>query len=216
MVHHLLVGFKGASLKDFNERDSLSAKKLSFALYDSLKNNLDSFEGFVEKYSDDPGKKNGFGLLGWLPWGSTPMSFQSSVWGLEKGVLSKPILSPLGYHLAWVDSSRSSTYSVFDSSSYIFGSLSGKKSILIKISPSKTYEGLISGILITLLITFFLNNILSLYNLFEFLIYTNIFILFAFLGDVFESYFKRKANIKDSSKLIHGHGGFLIDLIVLL
>ena len=97
---------------------------------------------------------------------------------------------------------------LFDSSSYIFGSLFGKKSILIKISPSKTYEGLISGILITLLITFFLNNILSLYNLFEFLIYTNIFILFAFLGDVFESYFKRKANIKDSSKLIPGHGGF--------
>ena len=97
---------------------------------------------------------------------------------------------------------------LFDSTSYIFGSLFGKKNILIKISPSKTYEGLIAGILFTLLITFFLNNILSLYSFFDFIIYTSIFIFFAFLGDIFESYFKRRANIKDSSKLIPGHGGF--------
>ena len=83
-----------------------------------------------------------------------------------------------------------------------------KKIILNAISPNKTYEGLLAGILFTLLITFFVNNLLSLYNFFNFIIYTTIFIFSAFLGDIFESYFKRKANIKDSGKLIPGHGGF--------
>ena len=97
---------------------------------------------------------------------------------------------------------------LFDTMSYIFGSLFGKKNILNAISPNKTYEGLLAGILFTLLITFFVNNLLSLYNFFNFIIYTTIFIFSAFLGDIFESYFKRKANIKDSGKLIPGHGGF--------
>ena len=97
---------------------------------------------------------------------------------------------------------------LFDTISYIFGSLFGKKNILNAISPNKTYEGLLAGILFTLLIAFFLNNFLSLYNFFNFILYTTIFIFSAFLGDIFESYFKRKANIKDSGKLIPGHGGF--------
>ena len=122
-VHHLLIGFKGSPLKEFNNRDSVEARVLIHSLSDSLNNNLDLFSSFVEKYSDDPGKLSNAGSLGWLSWGRTPMAFQGPVWGLEKNILSKPILSPLGYHLAWIDSSRYSGFAEYDSSSYNYFAL---------------------------------------------------------------------------------------------
>tara|TARA_Y100000588_G_C14085074_1_gene851864 strand:- start:30 stop:1142 length:1113 start_codon:yes stop_codon:yes gene_type:complete len=51
------------------------------------------------------------------------MDFQGPVWSLQKNTLSKPLLSPLGYHLVWVDSVRSSPFAEYDPSSYNYFAL---------------------------------------------------------------------------------------------
>ncbi|MDC0037918.1 phosphatidate cytidylyltransferase, partial [Alphaproteobacteria bacterium] len=88
------------------------------------------------------------------------------------------------------------------------GSLIGRKKIL-SISPNKTYEGLLGGIICTTIFMIIFNYIfIDLYDFNFFLIILSIIFL-SFLGDIIESYFKRLSNIKNSSTLIPGHGGFL-------
>ena len=99
----------------------------------------------------------------------------------------------------------------FDSFCYLFGKILGKHKILNKISPNKTYEGLFGGIILTNLISliFYLNfDIYKISINSNVFFFTNIIILFSFLGDLIQSYFKRLNNIKDSSNFLPGHGGF--------
>ena len=97
----------------------------------------------------------------------------------------------------------------FDTFSYIIGSIFGKNKIFKFISPNKTYEGFVGGLffslILSLLFIFFANIKFDYY----FILYIFIIILSAFSGDIIESFFKRKNNLKDSSNLIPGHGGFL-------
>ena len=99
----------------------------------------------------------------------------------------------------------------FDSFCYLFGKIFGKKKMLNKISPNKTYEGLLGGIVSTNLISLIIYLNFNIYktsinlNLFFFI---NIIILFSFFGDLVQSYFKRLNNLKDSSNYLPGHGGF--------
>jgi len=97
---------------------------------------------------------------------------------------------------------------LFDSFSYFAGSWFGKTKIFKNLSPSKTYVGLFFGITATLLISFFINSVFLIFTNINFLIFNFFIIIFSFFGDIFESYFKRQVNIKDSSNLIPGHGGF--------
>ncbi len=100
------------------------------------------------------------------------------------------------------------TIAVFDTSSYLLGSLIGRKKIL-SISPNKTYEGLLGGIIITIIFMLIFNYIFTNFYFFSFFIIILSIIFLSFLGDIIESYFKRLSNIKNSSKYIPGHGGFL-------
>lgn len=99
--------------------------------------------------------------------------------------------------------------SFFDSACYIVGKKFGKNKISIHISPNKTYEGLFGGILFTNLIclTFYFSIDLSKIN-FNLFILNNLVILFAFFGDLIQSYFKRLNFLKDSGNFFPGHGGF--------
>ena len=94
----------------------------------------------------------------------------------------------------------------FDTFCYIIGKNFGQKK-LIRISPNKTYEGLFGGIIITLFISLLFSYLFTIVINYKLLIFIFMIILTAFIGDLIESFFKRKSNIKNSSEFIPGHGG---------
>ena len=107
-----------------------------------------------------------------------------------------------------------------DIGGYIFGNLfKGPK--LTKISPKKTYSGVIGGYFFSIiLMAFFFNNLDSISEKTNIMFQAqefgfNNFITTIFIstvsqfGDIVVSYFKRKSKIKDTGKIIPGHGGLL-------
>ena len=105
----------------------------------------------------------------------------------------------------------------FDTFSYIFGSLFGNKKIIPNISPNKTYFGCFSGYFISIILTYIILSYYKNYELLNYLFISSLLILLAFIGDIIESYFKRKSNIKNSSFFLPGHGGFFdrLDSLIL-
>ena len=89
---------------------------------------------------------------------------------------------------------------------YISGNILGKRKITPKISPNKTVEGLIGGIILTTLTATLLKNFVNINFQVKFIPYI---CLIGFIGDVFISALKRKVNLKDSGTLLLGHGGIL-------
>jgi len=98
--------------------------------------------------------------------------------------------------------------STSDSFAYLFGKKIGKTKIFPNISPNKTLEGYIFGLLSSMIISILL---LSYYELTDInkIIFAIIIILSSFVGDLYISFFKRKLKIKDTGKIIPGHGGLL-------
>ncbi len=92
--------------------------------------------------------------------------------------------------------------------SYLCGKYFRGKKLWVSLSPNKTWSGFILGIFagtITSLICFYIKE----YNILNALYFGFIIAFFTQLGDLFESWIKRKHSIKDSGKLIPGHGGIL-------
>jgi len=93
------------------------------------------------------------------------------------------------------------TICIFDTAAYLCGTIAGKHRIIPSISPKKTWEGLIGGLIISLICTrIFFNNSL---------IWIATLNLLGFVSDAWESYLKRSAHLKDSGTLLPGHGGLL-------
>jgi phosphatidate cytidylyltransferase len=98
----------------------------------------------------------------------------------------------------------------FDTGSYIVGTVAGKHYIYQAISPKKTWEGLLGGYIFACLGFAFI--------VFErgyktpwwlLALFTLTICLLSLVGDLFESWLKRRARLKDSGTLLPGHGGFL-------
>ncbi len=100
------------------------------------------------------------------------------------------------------------TLSIFDSFSQITGQLWGRKKIAPKISPNKTVGGVIGGATIAILSSLLLKNLLDTEIMKRILLTIGV-VVFAFVGDIAASYYKREYVVKDYSNLIPGHGGFL-------
>lgn len=97
-----------------------------------------------------------------------------------------------------------------DSGAYFIGRALGKHKLAPSVSPGKTLEGFIGGVVLA----FILACIVNFYSPWAFsmgkiLLVSLITILASVLGDLTESMFKRAAGIKDSGNLIPGHGGIL-------
>ncbi len=110
------------------------------------------------------------------------------------------------------------TYALFisiwacDTAAFIFGSFFGKSKIFPSISPKKTWEGSLAGFVATIIvfIVFFKMGLLgSFNNSLEVIVLSSFVSILGQIGDLFESKFKREAGVKDSGKLLLGHGGVL-------
>lgn len=101
-----------------------------------------------------------------------------------------------------------------DTMAYIVGSLIGRTPFS-KISPKKTWEGTIGGIVLCIFIVGFLSSTIKIDDIntevfsFHWYIIAAIAAIFGTLGDLFESKLKRLAGVKDSGQMMPGHGGFL-------
>ncbi len=96
---------------------------------------------------------------------------------------------------------------VTDVGGFIFGRIfKGKK--LTSISPNKTYAGLIGAYFFSFLLLFIFFETLD-FKIYKILIITFLICSFAQIGDLFFSYLKRKANVKDSGTILPGHGGII-------
>ncbi|MDO4224553.1 MAG: phosphatidate cytidylyltransferase [Bergeyella zoohelcum] len=95
-----------------------------------------------------------------------------------------------------------------DSFAYFSGRLFGKHKMAPTISPKKTWEGFAGGVLLTLILGFFIEkNYPDLRG--NWLIVGLLTAIFAPLGDLVESQLKRTFKVKDSGNIIPGHGGIL-------
>ncbi|MFZ9213103.1 MAG: phosphatidate cytidylyltransferase [Candidatus Nanopelagicales bacterium] len=94
-----------------------------------------------------------------------------------------------------------------DTGGYFSGILFGKHKLAPKISPKKSYEGLLGSILLSVLASISITPLFLDLNLLESIILGLVLPLTGTAGDLFESYVKRNLNIKDFSSLLPGHGG---------
>ena len=112
-----------------------------------------------------------------------------------------PVLLLIAFILVWS----------VDVGAYFVGRFCGRRKLIERVSPNKTWEGFVSGVVACVIVAFIIGFIrhmpwpqmlaLGLLGL--------IVALFSVVGDLFESMLKRQLGIKDSGPILPGHGGFL-------
>ena len=103
-----------------------------------------------------------------------------------------------------------------DAGAYFIGLLFGRHKLAPTVSPGKTWEGLIAGIVATIGVTFLALYEANFLSIPESLVLGAVIAIAAPLGDLFESALKRDAEVKDSGRLLAGHGGVLDRIDALL
>lgn len=115
------------------------------------------------------------------------------------GSMARPGLIILIFCLLWAN----------DIFAYLTGKLLGKHKLFPRISPGKTIEGSIGGLVFTVIAVAVFAHYADWLPLSASIGMAAIAVVFGSLGDLCESMLKRKAGVKDSGKLIPGHGGIL-------
>jgi phosphatidate cytidylyltransferase len=95
-----------------------------------------------------------------------------------------------------------------DTMAYIVGSVIGKTP-LSKISPKKTWEGTIGGVILTVVVISTIAYFTKRVSVVDAAVMSAIASITGTFGDLFESKIKRMADVKDSGSIMPGHGGFL-------
>lgn len=98
-----------------------------------------------------------------------------------------------------------------DSAAYIFGSTFGRHKLAPKLSPKKSWEGFLAGVVISMLVWVIVPLLFSLkgWGLSSGLIFGGTVACAGLAGDLLESHLKRRAGVKDAGTILPGHGGVL-------
>lgn len=96
-----------------------------------------------------------------------------------------------------------------DTGAYLSGSLLGKHKLFPRISPKKSWEGSIGGALLTVAGAVVISLFYGFMNVWQWVGMALVVVVFGTFGDLTESMVKRHLGIKDSGKMLPGHGGIL-------
>lgn len=98
---------------------------------------------------------------------------------------------------------------VNDTFAYIFGRLFGKTKLFERISPQKTWEGFVGGSIASFAASILYGSYFGNIGIQHWIVISLIISIFGTLGDLIESMIKRSMKVKDSGKILPGHGGVL-------
>lgn len=98
---------------------------------------------------------------------------------------------------------------VNDTFAYLVGSTLGKHRLFERISPKKSWEGFVGGAVAALGAGYVLSLFIIDLAWWQWLIFSLLVVVFGTFGDLMESFIKRSVKVKDSGRLIPGHGGLL-------
>ncbi len=96
-----------------------------------------------------------------------------------------------------------------DTMAYVVGSQIGKTPFFTRISPNKTWEGTLGGMVFTFLLAGLFSKWMPVFTWSEWMCLAAVVAVFGTLGDLVESMLKRSMQVKDSGSILPGHGGFL-------
>ncbi|XRE44217.1 Phosphatidate cytidylyltransferase [Tenacibaculum discolor] len=96
-----------------------------------------------------------------------------------------------------------------DSFAFLVGKNFGKRKLFEKVSPKKTIEGFVGGLLFSIIAGFTIGQYSGIFSILDWIIIAIIVAIFGSLGDLVESKLKRQAKVKDSGTIMPGHGGLL-------
>jgi len=96
-----------------------------------------------------------------------------------------------------------------DTGAYLTGMSFGRHKLMERISPKKTWEGFIGGIIIASVVAWFLSGWLGVVDKMHWVVIALIVSVAGTYGDLTESMLKRSTGVKDSGDIMPGHGGFL-------
>jgi phosphatidate cytidylyltransferase len=116
--------------------------------------------------------------------------------------------TPEGYSPSWI---LYTCYLIWtnDTMAYVSGRLAGRHPLWVRISPKKTWEGSIGGTVFAIILAIILSRINHALTLPGWVGLAMVVVVFGTLGDLFESWLKRRTGKKDSGSLLPGHGGIL-------
>jgi len=103
-----------------------------------------------------------------------------------------------------------------DSFAYLIGTQFGKHKMCTRISPAKSWEGLIGGAVFGIVMGIVNAVLFQALSMISWIVIAALTVGFGTLGDLFESKIKREIGLKDSGNILPGHGGFLDRLDSLL
>jgi len=96
-----------------------------------------------------------------------------------------------------------------DTFAYLSGMFFGKHKFFERISPKKTWEGIFGGLVFGVVAAYVLSIFFNEINLYEWIGFALVVIIFGTFGDLVESQLKRTFKLKDSGTIMPGHGGIL-------